>query len=80
SEAVYSTTLPVSRVPERIVEYYNSRWGIENRCNRILSQTWKMRVLVARKYNAIFAQIVMVSMCYKACRIYLQQFLSMFHP
>jgi hypothetical protein len=73
SEAVYFTTLPVSRVPERIAGYYDSRWGIENRCNRILSQTWKMRVLVARKFNAIFAQIVMTAMCYKACRIYEEQ-------
>ena len=70
SETVYFTTLPVPKAPQRIVKYYDSRWGIENRCNRVLSQTWKMRVLVSRKFNAIFAQIVMVAMCYNACRIY----------
>jgi len=53
SETVYFTTLPVPKAPQRIVKYYDSRWGIENRCNRVLSQTWKMRVLVSRKFNAI---------------------------
>lgn len=70
SEVIYFTTLPVARVPQRVVDYYDSRWNIENRCNRTLSQTWKMRTLVARKLNAIFAQLVMVVMCYNACRIY----------
>ena len=29
-----------------------------------------MRALVARKFNAIFAQIAMVVMCYNACRLH----------
>ncbi len=51
------------------MEYYDSRWGIENRRNGVLSQTWKMRLSVVRKSSAIFEQIVMVAMCHNACKI-----------
>jgi len=70
SEAIFFTTLPIARAPQRIVGYYDMRWNIENRCNRTLSQTWKVRTLVGRKFCAIYAQLMMVAMCYNACRIY----------
>jgi len=69
-ETIFFTTLSVARAPQRIVAYYDSRWNIENRCNRTLSQTWKMRTLTSRKLSAICAQIAMVAMCYNVCRIY----------
>lgn len=70
SDTIFLTTLDVSANSAKVVDYYDQRWSIENRCNRELSQNWNVRRPIGRRLTAIFAQLCMASMCLNAVRIY----------
>lgn len=71
----YVTTLATARHPERIRNYYRSRWVIENQGFRDLTQQWALDRPAGRRFNALNSRIAFALMLYNAERI-----LRMKHP
>jgi hypothetical protein len=69
-EWVYVTTLPLGRHPEKWVEKYGQRWAVENEGIRQLSQEWRVKTPVGRKFRAIWAQVVMLMVLYNAVKVW----------
>lgn len=69
-EWVYVTTLPLGRHPEKWVEKYGRRWTVENEGIRQLSQEWRVKTPVGRKFKAIWAQVVMLMVLYNAVKVW----------
>lgn len=69
-ESVYVTTSPLGRQVGEWIEEYGRRWTIENEGIRELSQRWKVRTLVGRKFCAIWAQVVILMALYNATKVY----------
>lgn len=69
SKEYYYVTDQGIRNPLKIIELYRKRWTIENQGIRELSQTWKIREMAGRTWNAILARLVLVLELYNAIKI-----------
>jgi hypothetical protein len=69
-EWVYVTTLPLGRHPEKWIEKYGRRWTVENEGIRQLSQEWRVKTPVGRKFRAIWAQVVMLMVLYNGVKVW----------
>ena len=73
-ERLFATSVPFTeQKPARVIERYSERWAIENEGVRELSQRWRARVPIGRSLSAIYAQLVMLVLCYNALKDYAMQ-------
>lgn len=70
-DRLFASSKPLSELkPVKVVEKYSERWAIENEGFREFSQRWRARVPIGRRRQAIYAQLMMLAMCYNAMKDY----------
>lgn len=70
-ERLFASSMPLDQLkPLKVVEKYSERWAVENEGIRELSQRWRARIPIGRSKAAIYAQLVMLAMCYNAMKDY----------
>lgn len=70
-DRLFASSLPLNQLkPLQVVEKYSERWAIENEGFREFSQRRRARVPIGRSYQAIYAQLTMLALCYNAMQDY----------